>query len=143
MSAMLRAFQRKMAIGSGLSNERIEAIGKTIVDAAFRVHTKLGPGLLESVYQVCLAHELSKRGLRIEREVVVPIMYDDIEIPKAFEIDILVEGCIILELKSVEVLLSKHNAQLLTYLKLAGCRLGFLINFNEALIKDGIRRKIL
>jgi GxxExxY protein len=143
MSAMLRAFQAKMATGAGLSNERIEAIATTVVDAAFRVHTKLGPGLLESVYQVCLAHELSKRGLRVEREVIVPVVYDEIEIQKAFEIDLLIEGCIIVELKAIENLLPKHNAQLLTHLKLAGCRLGFLINFNEALIKDGIRRKAL
>jgi len=143
MSAMLRAFQRKMAVGQGISSEKMEAIAKAVVDAAYKVHTTLGPGLLESVYEVCLLHELMKRGFRVERSVAVPVMYDNVEIQKAFEIDLLVEGCIIVELKSIEVILQKHKSQLLTYLKLAGCRLGFLINFNEALIRDGIHRKIL
>jgi GxxExxY protein len=143
MSALLRAFQRKMAVGRGMSRERVEEIAREVVDAAYHVHVRLGPGLLESVYEVCLCRELTRRGLRVERQVGVPIVYDDVEVQKAFEIDILVEGVIVLELKTVEVLHKKHHAQLVTYLKLSGARLGFLLNFNEAALKDGIKRKAL
>jgi GxxExxY protein len=122
--------------------EEIDRLGKAVVDAAFRVHTELGPGLLEGVYEVCLAHELAKRGLKVERQVALPVLYDGVKIEAGLRLDILVEGKLIVELKAVENLLPVHKAQLLTYLKLSKRRLGLLINFNVPLIKDGIKRII-
>src|SRR5271165_5826594 len=116
------------------------AIAKEIVDAAFRVHTTLGPGLLESVYQTVLAYELGRRGLRAVSQQVVPVVYDGIRIDTGFRADLVVEDKVIVEIKSVEVLLPVHKKQLLTYLRLADKRLGLLINFHVALIKDGITR---
>lgn len=120
-----------------------ERIAEGIVDAAFAVHSKLGPGLMESVYEVCFCHELSKRGFHGSRQVAVPIVYDGIEFEEAFRLDVLVEELVICELKAVEDLREVHLAQTLTYLKLADKRLGFLINFNISKIKHGIRRVIL
>ncbi|MCW2237765.1 GxxExxY protein [Azospirillum canadense] len=117
-----------------------DRIAKTIVDAAFRVHSTLGPGLLESVYEACLEHELRKRGMTIRRQVTVPVVYDDIRIDEGFRIDLLVENQIVVEIKAAERALPVFEAQLLTYLKLTRLRLGFLINFNVAQIKDGLRR---
>jgi len=117
-------------------------IARIVVDAAFRVHTTLGPGLLESVYQRTLAHELKKRGLAIVCEQPVPIVYDGIEFEEGFRADIIVEDKVILELKSVETIARVHTKQLLTYLRLTDKRLGLLINFGEALIKDGITRVV-
>jgi GxxExxY protein len=110
------------------------------VDAAFRVHTALGPGLLESVYETCLVHEISRHGLQVQRQLLLPIQYDGIQIDAGLKLDLFVNACVVVELKSVEKLLPIHEAQLLTYLKLANCRLGLLINFNVPLIKNGIRR---
>jgi len=120
----------------------LERIGKIIVDAAYTVHRTLGPGLLESVYKICLAHELEKRGLRVEREVPVTVVYDGIKFPAAFRIDLLVDGCVVVETKSVERDIHVHTSQALTHMKLhdPSCRLGYLINFNVPLIKDGIKR---
>jgi GxxExxY protein len=115
-------------------------IGKIVVDAAFQVHNRLGPGLLESVYETTLAYELRKRGLKVRRQVAIPIRYDDIEFEEGFRADIIVEELVILEIKSVETLARVHGKQLLTYLRLADKRLGYLLNFGEELIKDGIRR---
>jgi len=115
-------------------------IGQIVVDCAFRVHTTLGPGLLESVYEVALAHDLKKRGLQVERQVAIPIVYDDLRFDQGFRADIIVERLVILELKSVEELHPVHKKQLLTYLRLADKRLGYLINFGAELIKDGISR---
>lgn len=120
-----------------------ERIAKLIVDSAFTIHKTLGAGLLESVYETCLCHELKKRGLSYKRQVVVPIVYDGIKFSEGFRIDVLVEERIICELKSVEKIENVHLAQTLTYLKLTGNRLGFLINFNVQLIRNGIRRVIL
>jgi GxxExxY protein len=120
-----------------------ERIAKLIVDSAFTVHKTLGAGLLESVYETCLCHELEKRGLQYKRQVVVPLVYDGIKFSEGFRIDVLVEERIICELKSVEKIENVHLAQTLTYLKLTGNRLGFLINFNVQLIRNGIRRVIL
>ena len=106
----------------------IEAVAATIVDAAIKVHRALGPGLLESAYQQCLAYELRKRGLRVRCEDKLPIMYDGQRIDAGYRIDMLVEECVIVENKAVERLLPIHEAQLLTYLKLQGCKLGFLLN---------------
>ena len=115
---------------------------KQILDAAFPVHTKLGPGLLESVYEVILAYELKKRGLTAERQKAMPIMYDDIRFDEAFRSDIVVNGKVIAELKSVEALLPVHAKQVLTQLRLSGLKLGRLINFGEAHLKNGIKRII-
>jgi len=121
----------------------IEEIGKQVVDAAYQVHTTLGPGLLESSYETCLAHELSLRNLSFELQKSLPINYKGLKLSAGYRIDIIVESQIIIELKSVELLQPIHKAQLLTYLKLSGCTLGYLINFNVPLLKDGLRRVVL
>jgi GxxExxY protein len=120
-----------------------EEIATKIVDAAFTVHKALGPGLLENVYEVCFCHELKKRGLSFQRQVSVPITYDGITFNEGLRLDVLVEGKIICELKVVDSLNDVHQAQLLSQMKLTGKRLGFLINFNVAVIKYGIKRMIL
>ena len=117
-------------------------IAKQILDAAFLVHTKLGPGLLESVYEVIIAYELKKRGLTAERQKAMPIMYNDIRFDEAFRSEIVVNGKVIAELKSVETLLPVHAKQVLTQLRLSGLKLGLLINFGEAHLKNGIKRII-
>lgn len=121
----------------------LDELAGEIVNAAFRVHSQLGPGLLEGVYEVCLAHELKKRGLHVERQLALPVVYDGVRIDAGLRIDLLVNEKIIVEIKAVETLLPVHKAQVLTYLKLRGCELGLLINFNVPLIKDGIKRIIL
>ena len=121
-------------------SEELDKIARTVVDAAFTVHSKLGPGLLESVYEACLTHELEKRELIVERQLVLPVHYDGIKLDAGLRIDLLIGKSLIIELKAVETLLPVHKAQLLTYLKLTGLRLGFLINFNVPVIKDGIIR---
>jgi GxxExxY protein len=117
-------------------------IAKIIVDAAFQIHKRLGPGLLESVYEVVLAHELKKRGLRVKRQVPVAIVYDDIKFDVGFRADLIIEDKVIVELKSVENVVPVHKKQLLTYLRLADKRLGLLINFGAELIRDGISRVV-
>jgi len=121
----------------------VEELARQVVDAIYMVHSTLGPGLLESVYQQCLEHEIASRGLQVERHVYLAIRYRDLEIPNAFQMDLLVQQTIIIEVKAVEELKRIHMAQLLNYLKLSGLRLGFIANFNVALIKDGIKRVIL
>jgi len=116
------------------------AVAQQIVDAAYRVHTTLGPGLLESVYEAALAYELEKRGLRISRQQVIPVVYEAVRIHTGFHADLIVEDIVIVEIKALESIAPVHKKQLLTYLKLADKRLGLLINFNVALIKDGITR---
>jgi len=111
-----------------------------IVDAAYRVHKTLGPGLLESVYERCLEHELGKRGIDVRSQVLLPVMYDGIQIDSGLRLDLIVKGRIVVEVKAVEAMHSLYTAQLLTYLKLTGLRLGLLINFNVPLIRDGIKR---
>lgn len=120
-----------------------ERIATLIVDSAFAVHKTLGPGLLESVYEPCFCHELANRGAAYERQVAIPLLYGGIRFQEGLRLDVRVEGRIICELKSIEQLLPLHTSQLLTYLKLTGHRLGFLINFNVSMIKHGIRRVIL
>jgi len=115
-------------------------IATIVVDAAYKVHVALGPGLLESIYEVVLCHELKKRGLKAERQVPVPIEYDGIRFDEGFRADVVVDGKLLLELKSVEKLLPVHHKQTLTYVRLMNKRLGLLINFGEARIKDGISR---
>ncbi len=116
------------------------AIAREIVDASFRIHTTLGPGLLESVYDIILSHELTRRGLHIVRQQPIPILYENLPIETGFRADLIVEEKVIIEIKSVEAIAPVHRKQLLTYLRLADKRLGLLINFNVALIKDGIVR---
>lgn len=117
-------------------------IARQVVDAAYKVHTTLGPGLLESVYEIVLAHELKQRGLAVARQVPVSIQYDSIVFDEGFRADIIVEDAVILELKSVESVARVHKKQLLTYLRLADKRLGLLIIFGEELIKTGITRVV-
>ncbi len=116
------------------------AIARQIVDAAYRVHTVLGPGLLESVYEAALAYELEKRGLRVTRQQAIPVVYEEVRIHAGFYADLVVENEGLIEIKALEVIAPVHKKQLLTYLKMADKRLGLLINFNVALIKDGITR---
>jgi GxxExxY protein len=120
----------------------INAVSGQIVDAAMRVHTVLGPGLLEHAYQVCLAHELRKRGRRVDSEVLMPVVYDGLELGLAYRIDLLVEECVVVEIKAVASILPVHKAQLLSQLKLSDQRVGLLINFNVARLKDGIVRLV-
>lgn len=117
-------------------------IGTIIVDAAIQVHRALGPGLLESVYEIVLAYELQQRGLQVERQVPVPIKYKDIIFNEAFKADIMVNNKVVLELKSVEHVTLAHKKQIQTYLRLTGCTLGYLLNFGEALMKNGITRAV-
>jgi len=131
-----------MAFGESTSAD-LEAVAKQIVDSAFTVHSEYGPGLLESVYEACLAYELSARGLKVQRQVRVPIKYRGVEIDEGFRIDLLVENCVVVEVKAVVDLNPVYRQQVKTYLKLTNLELGFLINFNVPLIKDGIKRIIL
>jgi GxxExxY protein len=117
-------------------------IAKIIVESAFHVHTRLGPGLLETVYEVVMAHELRKRGLMVERQVPIPIIYDELKFDEGFRSDLIVEGVVIVELKSVESLIPVHGKQLLTQLRLSDRKLGLLINFGESLLKHGIKRVV-
>lgn len=117
-------------------------IGTVVVDCALKVHRRLGPGLLESVYEAVLAYELTSRGLSVQRQVPVPIRYEDMEFQEGFRADLIANGLVILELKSVEHVTNAHKKQLLTYLRLTGLRVGYLLNFGEALMKDGISRII-
>ena len=117
-------------------------IGKTVVDAAIAVHRALGPGLLETVYEIVLAHVLSKRGLHVDRQAPVSIEYDGIRFDEGFRADMIIEKKVILELKSVEKVSAAHKKQIQTYLRLTGLKLGFLLNFGEALMKHGITRAV-
>jgi GxxExxY protein len=122
------------------SKDEIEEIARILVDSAVSVHRELGPGLLESTYQNCLKHELATRNIRSETEVTLPVKFKGLVIEAGYRIDMLVEGCILVENKSVQKILPIHEAQLLTYLKLSKNRLGFLLNWNVPLAKDGIKR---
>ncbi|MFM7073109.1 MAG: GxxExxY protein [Planctomycetota bacterium] len=117
-------------------------VAKVVVDVAFQVHKQLGPGLLESVYQAIMVHELHKRGLHVEPEVPIPVYWDELKMDVGFRADLLVERCVIVELKSIESVAPVHKKILLTYLKVANMRLGLLINFGTELIKDGISRVV-
>ncbi|HKK82398.1 MAG TPA: GxxExxY protein [Prolixibacteraceae bacterium] len=119
-----------------------EKIGKDVVDAAFHVHREMGPGLLESIYEICMVEELRSRNLLVERQVQFPLVYKGKELKKVFTIDLLVERKIVVELKAVEELHPIHEVQLVSYMKLTDIKLGYLINFNVPLIKNGIKRKI-
>ena len=115
-------------------------LSRIIVDCAYKIHTTLGPGLLESVYEEVLCYELGKRSLKFERQVGLPVRYDSVKMDIGFRADVIVENRVIIEIKSVETLLPVHKKQLLTYLKITQMKLGLLVNFNEELIKTGITR---
>lgn len=120
-----------------------ERIAKLIVDSAFTVHQQLGPGLLEKIYEVCFCHELTKRGLSFQRQVSVPITYDGLRFDEGLRLDVLVEDRVICELKAVETMMPLFQAQLISQLRMTGKRLGFLLNFEVPLMKDGIRRMVV
>jgi GxxExxY protein len=120
----------------------IEVIATRIVEAAIKVHTVLGPGLLESAYQKCMEYELKEGGLQVDCEVVLPIAYEKIRIDAGYRIDMLVDNCVIIENKTAEKILPVHEAQLLTYLKMKNCKLGFILNWNVPRMKDGIKRMV-
>ena len=120
----------------------LNIVSGDIVDAALKVHKQLGPGLLESAYEICLKYELKKRGRDVKSQVEIPIVYDGLEIDAGYRLDLLVENSVIVEIKSVSIINRVHEAQLLSYLKLGGYKLGLLINFNVLRIKDGIKRMV-
>jgi GxxExxY protein len=120
-----------------------ERIGKAVLDAAFTVHSDLGSGLLESVYKACCAHVLRQRGESVETQLALPVRYHDVQVDAGLRLDMLVGGMVIVEFKAVETMLPLYDAQLLTYLKLTGNRLGYLLNFNVRRLKDGIKRLVL
>lgn len=119
-----------------------ERIASEIVDTAIKVHTKLGPGLLEGAYEACVVYELTKRGLTVRSQVPMPVRYDDIVLDIGYRLDILVENEVVLELKAIEKFMPIHSAQLLSYLRLGNYRIGFLLNFNTVHMRDGIKRVI-
>jgi GxxExxY protein len=125
------------------TSEQEELIGKAIVNAAFKVHKALGPGLLEKVYEVCMAHELKKAGWRVKRQIDIPIAYDGIVFDEGLRLDILVEDLVIVELKAVDLVNPVWQAQVMSHLKLTNRKLGYLINFNVPLIKEGIKRIVM
>ena len=120
----------------------VERIGKAVLDAAFKVHTALGPGLLESVYETCLAFELRRTGLELQTQLIVPVAYQEMHLDAGLRLDMLVAKTVIVELKAVGTMNPVYKAQLLTYLRLTGLRLGYLINFNVAHLRDGITRMV-
>jgi len=125
-----------------MTNDELNRNGGEILDAAITVHKELGPGLLESAYEFALLHELRLRGLNVQRQVAVPLKFKGIDLGKAYEIDLLVENEIVIEVKSVLEMHPIYTAQIITYLKLSNCRLGYLINFNVALLKEGFKRVV-
>lgn len=121
----------------------VEAVASSVVDAGLKVHAALGPGLLESAYEHCLAFEIERRGHRVRRQLSLPIIYEGVTLDAGYRIDLLAADRVVVEVKAVESLTPLHQAQLLTYLKLSGCRVGFLMNFNVSLFKGGLRRLII
>jgi GxxExxY protein len=122
---------------------QVEKVGKAVLDAAYKVHSKLGAGLIESVYETCVAYEIRESGLSVQTQVLLPITYEKLKIDSGLRLDILAENCVIAELKAVDVMHPVYQSQLLTYLKLSGLRLGFLINFNVPRLKNGITRMVV
>ena len=120
----------------------VELVFKKVLDCAFKVHSQLGPGLLESAYEECLAYELAKINLQVERQKALPLIYDEIKLNIGYRVDLFVEKKVVVEIKSIEALADIHLAQIITYLKLSECKLGLLVNFNVTHLKNGIRRVI-
>ncbi len=136
--------KRKISAGSfGIKESPEKDLTERIIGAAIEVHRQLGPGLLESIYQVCLANELSLRGISFEQEKSVPIEYKGIHFDCGYRLDFLVEQKVVVELKAIDEVNNTHKAQLLTYLKITGCKVGLLINFNVPVLKEGIKRLII
>ena len=133
----------RLARGAALPQDAERELTRTILSAAIEVHRALGPGLLESAYQACLSRELELHELRFRQQVELPVVYKDVKLDCGYRIDFIVEEKVVLELKAIEGLLLVHQAQLLTYLRLSGLRVGLLINFNVPVLKDGIRRRVL
>jgi GxxExxY protein len=130
-------------VGAGMSSSHNEnSTGTAIVSGAMTVHSALGPGLLESAYEFCLAHELSKRGLDVRKQVSIPIVYDELTIENGYRIDLLANDLVVVELKAIEAVTPVHRAQLLSYLRLGEFKLGYLLNFNVAHMRDGIIRLV-
>ena len=119
-----------------------EAVGHAIIGAAIKIHSALGPGFLESAYETCLAYELEKLHFHVQRQVCIPLRYEDLLIDNGYRLDLLVEGCVVVELKSIEHVLPVHRGQLLSYLRLGGFKLGYLFNFNVPLMRDGVTRLV-
>jgi len=117
-------------------------VSGAVIDAAMKVHSALGPGLLESAYEACLAYELRKRGFDVAQQVALPVVYEEVRLDAGYRIDLLVEHCVVVEIKAIAALAQIHSAQLLSYLKLSGHRVGLLINFNEVHLRDGIKRLV-
>jgi GxxExxY protein len=124
-------------------SDQEEYLATEIVDCAFKVHKQLGPGLLEKVYEICFCHELSKKGIQYKRQIDIPIFYDNLVFNEGLRLDVLVEDLIICELKAIELVNPLWQAQVISHLKLTNKRLGFLINFNVSVIKDGIKRFVV
>ncbi|RMF91100.1 MAG: GxxExxY protein [Nitrospinota bacterium] len=122
--------------------EQLDRITESIIGAAIAVHRALGPGLLESAYEACLAFELAERGLQVEQQKPLPVVYREVKLDCGYRLDLLVEGMVVVEIKAVERLMPVHQAQLLSYLRLSGCKVGLLINFHTTVLKDGIRRVV-
>lgn len=123
--------------------KEVEIVARATVDAGLKVHRELGPGLLETAYEHCLAYELTARGLVCQRQVILPIVYDGVKLDAGFRPDLIVENAVVVEIKSIDVLTRIHEAQILTYLRLSSCRIGLLMNFNVPLFKNGLRRFVL
>lgn len=128
--------------GKTATAEGLNRITEAVTGAAMDVHRELGPGLLESAYEACLAYELAQRGFRVERQKDMPVRYRDVMLDCGYRMDLLVEGKVVVELKALQTLLPVHEAQLLSYLRLSGCRVGLLLNFNVKTLKEGIRRVV-
>ena len=129
--------------GTEAVSPEVNSVGRAVMDAAFNVHRELGPGLLESVYELCLAEELTRAGRSVERQVAIPVRYKEAQFDAGFRLDLLVDRKVVVEIKSIDALASIHTAQVLTYLKFSQIRLGYLINFNALRLKDGFRRLVL
>lgn len=127
---------------SGLSEYKENEITGLVIECALKVHRALGPGLLESAYEECLFFELAKTGLQVEKQKPLPLVYEDVKLDVGYRVDLLINKKVIIEIKSVDAINDIHVAQLLTYLKLSGCKVGLLINFNVSLLKEGIRRVV-
>ncbi|MEW6202525.1 MAG: GxxExxY protein [bacterium] len=122
--------------------EKINKLTETIIGIAINIHRSLGPGLLESAYEACMVYDLAQAGLKVEQQKPLPIIYRDVKLECGYRLDLVIEDEIIIELKSIEKILPIHNAQLISYLKLSGCKVGLLINFNVEMLKDGIKRVV-
>lgn len=129
--------------GTEAVSAAVNHVGRAVMDAAFAVHRALGPGLLESVYEACLSEELTQAGLAVDRQVGIPVAYRDVRLDVGYRLDLLVNEAVVVEVKSIDALAAIHAAQLLTYLRFSGFRLGYLINFNTVRLKDGFRRLVL